>query len=190
MSKMSEFDVITNPAGFYVPLFTPESGGLNRRGLLQKLGLPWMLAQSAVAVPLTGTVAETVLATIPLPGGAMGANGLIRINTLWTMTSSANVKTPRIRLGGAAGTEFYSQTHTTVATLRHQTEIMNRNSQSSQVGFPTIAGGGGWSTSAQAITTGAIATSADTTIVISGQLANSGETITLQAYNVEVLYKE
>jgi hypothetical protein len=190
MSKMSEFDVITDPSGFYVPLFTPANGGLNRRGLMQKLGLPFSLAQSAVAASVTGTVAETVLATIAIPAGAMGANGLLRINTLWSMTSSANVKTPRVRLGGASGTEFYSQTHTTVVTLRQQTEIMNRNSQASQVGFPTIAGGGGWSTSAQSRTTGAIDTSAETSLVISGQLANSGETLTLEAYNVEVLYKE
>jgi hypothetical protein len=190
MSKMSEFPVITDPAGFFVPLFTPESGGLNRRGLMQKLGLPFSLAQSAVAVTHTGSTAEVVFANVTVPAGAMGPNGILRVNTLWTMTSSANVKTPRVRLGGVSGTEFYSQTQTTTLTLRHQTEIMNRNNQASQVAFPSIAGGGGWSSSAQARTIGSINTAVDTILVISGQLASAGETITLEAYNIEVLYKE
>jgi hypothetical protein len=117
----------------------------------------------------------------------MGANGILRVTTLWAMTSSANVKTPRVRLGGIAGTQFYAQTHTTVATLRQQTEIGNRNSLASQVAYPSIAGGGGWSTSAQAITTGTVDTAATQELVISGQLASSGETITLHAYLVELL---
>ena len=146
-----------------------------------------ILGASAVAVPLTGSTSETILATIVVPAGSMGTNGLLRVSYLWSMTSSANVKTPRLRLGGIAGTAFYQQTHTTTATLRHQTEIANRNSAASQVSYPSIAGGGGWSTSAQAVTTGTVNTAVAQDLVITGQLASAGETITLESYIVELI---
>lgn len=146
-----------------------------------------VLARSGSAVSHTGSTSETALATVSLPAGSMGPNGILRVTHLWSMTSSGNVKTPRIRLGGIAGTAFYQQTQTTTVTLRHQTEIANRNNAASQVSWPSIAGGGGWTASAQAATTGTVNTGATLDIVISGQLASSGETITLEAYLIELL---
>lgn len=188
MSKMSEFDVITNPAGFYVPLFTPESGGLNRRGLLQKLGLPWVLAQSGVAASPGAVTSEVTLATIVAPAGCMGANGLIRVQTLWSMTNSANNKVPRVKFGG---TTLLDVTLTTVAVLSDQRIVQNRNSQSSQIAKPLgNMTGGGWGTATSAVVTASVDTSADTTILITGQKSSAGETLTLESYLVEVMYKE
>ncbi len=187
MSKMSEFPVITNPVGFYVPLFTPDSGGLNRRGLLQKLGLPYVLDQGAVAASVGATTDETTLATITVPAGAMGPNGLLRVKTLWSFTNSANNKNLRWRLGGTA---FLDATQTTNASYQDRREVHNRNSQSSQVGWAANATAGGGGASTLAVTTAAINTAADTTLLITGQKASAGETLTLEAYLVEVMYKE
>src|SRR5213079_2421852 len=52
-----------------------------------------VLAQSAVAASVTGTLTETVLATIAIPAGAMGVNGAIRVTALWSYTNSADTKT-------------------------------------------------------------------------------------------------
>lgn len=148
---------------------------------------PHVLAQSAVAASVTGTTSETALATIVVPAGAMGANGAVRITTLWSHTNSANNKLLRIRFGGASGTSYLGNNLTTTATLNHVLVISNRNAANSQIGGYASATPIGSSTGA-AITSSAD-TSLDTSIVISGQLADSGETITLERYVVEVLPK-
>ena len=184
MSKMSEFDVITDPAGVYVPLFTPDNGGLNRRGLLQKLGLPWMVAQSAVAASVTATTAEETLATVTLPGGSLGANGSLLIEALWSANSDADDKTVRFKLGG---TTFQQVLVTTSVTVFNSVTIFNRNSQSSQVANQLS---GGYGASANAVVTGSIATASDQTILITGQKEQAADTLTLEAYRILALYKE
>jgi hypothetical protein len=149
--------------------------------------VPRILARSAVAAAHTGDTSETTLATVTVPAGAMGANGRIRVTTLWSVTNSANNKTLRVRFGGAAGTAFTNATITTQATHRHQTEWSNRNSASSQAGGPA-AGTGGFGSATGALVTAAQNTANAVDIVISGQLANSGETVTLESYLVELLY--
>lgn len=146
-----------------------------------------LLAASAVAVSAPANTSENILATITIPAGAMGLNGILRITTQWTMTSSGNTKTPRIRLGGIGGTVFLAQTHTTTVTSHDQRQIHNRNSAASQVCQPALSGNGGWAISAQAVTTGTVNTAAAQDLVITGQKDTAGETITLEAYSVELL---
>lgn len=143
----------------------------------------FVLAQSAVAAALTGSTAETVLATISLPAGAMGANGVLRVTSLWSYTNSANVKTLRGRLGGLAGTQFLSQAATTTVSARLQFQVQNRNAANSQVGGALNASFG---VSGQVAITSAINTAVAQDIVLTGQLASAGETITLEAYLVEL----
>lgn len=45
------------------------------------LGVPYILAASAVAAPTTGDTSENTLATVTIPAGALGANGIIRIHS-------------------------------------------------------------------------------------------------------------
>lgn len=144
-----------------------------------------LLARSAVAQSHTGDTAEFVFATITIPAGSLGVNGILRISTYWSYTNSANAKTGRIRLGGAAGTQFLSVAHTTSAAFSDTRSIANRNALNSQVGIgagTTVSGG----TSTAAPTTSSVDTSLAQDLVLSGQLANSGETITLERYVVEV----
>lgn len=143
---------------------------------------PVLLAASAVASSHTGNTNETALATISIPAGAMGTGGGLEIRTVWSYTNSANNKILRARLGGASGTQYLADTVTTTASKVDVRWIKNRGAANSQVGghlsSSPIA-----SSTLSAITS-AVDTSAATTVVISGQLANSGETITLEMYEV------
>lgn len=143
-----------------------------------------VLAQSAVAASHTGNLLETTLATITVPAGAMGANGQVEIWALFSVTNNANVKTPRIRLGGSA---FYSASLASTASAQCIVRIANRNAANSQVSFAGVVSGIGSSSSA--VATGAIDTSAAVSITITGQLAVATDTITLESYIVKVYPK-
>lgn len=141
---------------------------------------------SGAAVPVTGTTSETTLGSVVIPAGAMGANGIIRVTALFSYTSSGNNKTLRVRLGGLAGTAFHQAISTTSSF--HQTMVMirNRNSVSSQVSAPLISAIA-FNTGSAAVGTGSVNTANEQTLVITGQLANNSETITLEAFSVEIL---
>ena len=144
-----------------------------------------MLASSAVAVSHTGNTNETVLATVTIPAGLMGLNGILRFDVLWSITSSGNNKTTRVRLGGIGGTEFHSLINTTVASVRALRNIQNRGSASSQIS--EWAGGLGPGSTSSAVTTGTVNTAVAQDLVITGRLASAGETITLERYIVELI---
>jgi hypothetical protein len=167
------------------------TGASTDRAAAQNLKVPYVVAQSAATgMSVTGTGSETALATIAIPAGAMGANGRLRITAHWTYTNSVNNKTLRIRFGasgaGTGGTLYVSSTATTTAGYRYQLEIANRNAANSQVAFTGATGG--WSTSGTGSVTSTIDTTAASEVVISGVLANTGETITLESYQVEIIY--
>ena len=144
-----------------------------------------VLAASAVAASHTGDTAKTTLATVTVPGGALGANGLLRITSLWSHTNSANDKTPRVELAGA---QYYSATLTTTATSRMYRTIANRNSENAQVGGAS-SGTFNWGSTTAALTTSSVDTSVDQDLVFSGQLADGGDFIALESYIVELLYQ-
>jgi hypothetical protein len=143
-----------------------------------------VLASSAVAVSCPADTNEDVLATITVPGNSMGLNGSLRIWTLWTMTNSANNKTIRVRFSGANGAQYMVVTNTTTATYHAVTLLGNRGAANSQVGQMS---NGLIASSSGAVVTSAVDTTVDTTIVITGQKASAGETITLERYLVELI---
>lgn len=128
---------------------------------------------------VTGTVNETTLATINVP--VMGPNDFVEVYTTWAYTNSANTKTLRVRFGGASGTQYLGTTQSTSATTSDYRRIMNAGATNSQVGNYSTSGNP-YSASSGAIVTSSVDTTVATTIVISGQLANSGETMTLSNY--------
>lgn len=144
-----------------------------------------LLARSGAAASVTGTASETALATIAIPAGLMGTDGQLRVRALFTGTNSANAKTMRVRFGGISGTEYYGAAVTTTPQLQGTWFIANRGAANSQIGFVSTSTGFG--NSSDANVTSSVDTSADTTLVISAQLANSGETYTLASYSVELL---
>ena len=156
---------------------TDALGGGTGRGLQS----PGVLAQSGASTSVTGTVSKTALATITIPGGMLGANGIIRIIPLFSYTNSANNKTLSTELNGTA---VVSAVVTTTADDQFIIIYRAANSTTAQKYY---VGGTGIGPIASAIGTAAINTANDVILTISGTLANTGETITLEAYTVEIL---
>lgn len=149
----------------------------------------WLvLARSAAGASGAEDTNENALATITVPANAMGPNGFLRITTAWVYTNSANAKTLRYRFSGIAGTIFWTTAPTTTALTTHSFIIANRNAANSQTGM--MAGGSAtpWSANTGTLVTGAVDTTAETTLVLTGQKALGTETLTLVGYVVELAY--
>lgn len=149
--------------------------------------VPRILAASAVAVSCPADTTEDILATITVPAGAMGLNGILRVTANWSFTNSVNNKSMRVRFGGIGGTQYYSVTTTTTQNIGSLTIIQNRGAANSQVGWQGGTNTQTFSGFAAAPTTSAVDTAAATTIVLTGQKATAGETLTLESYLVELI---
>lgn len=153
------------------------------------------IAASAVQVSRNsvngaGDATETTAATITIPAGTVGANGIIKVTFLGTCTNSANVKTWRIRLGGLSGTAFYSLAATNQAATQVQLLIRNRNSASSQIGYSNqVAAAFGQTTASPIPAAINTANAQDIVITTAWAGATSGETMSVEAYQVEVFYQ-
>lgn len=143
-----------------------------------------ILGSSGVTSSVTGTTSETQLANITIPANSMGENGKLRVTAIWSFSGSNN-KTLRVKHSGAAGTVFGTSVQTTNASAQTQTIIGNAGVANAQRGYIVLLTP--YSGSANAIASGSADTTVDTTIYISGQLANTGETITLESYSVELI---
>jgi len=144
-----------------------------------------VLGASGTAVPHTGTLTETAIASVTIPAGAMGLHGVLKVASLWSYTNSANTKIIRIRYSGLTGTAYYGNSLTTTASLWAVCMIWNAGAANSQRGMVTAIAPQGTSTAA--LVTSAVDTAADSTVAFCATLANVGETITLQNYVVELL---
>lgn len=134
---------------------------------------------------LTGSTTETTLDTVTIPAGTLGANGVVEIIALWTLTNNANNKTPIIRFGGVSGTQYLAPVLTTTATFRSHVTIQNRNATNSQIGM-NPATGTAFGTTTLAPQTSAVDTTAAVDIVFRGLLANAADSIALESMLVRV----
>lgn len=152
----------------------------------QWVGVPRNVASSGVQSGVTGTTDETTLATITLPAGSMGANGWIRLRTLTSQTNNANSKTFKVYMGGE---EVINSTagYTSSSTTARVTQVWNRNAENSQVAGAKSANDDPGESGA-ALTTFAVDTSADVTILITGRLTDGADELNLEAYSLEVCY--
>lgn len=150
----------------------------------QDLGVGYAICKSAVASSITGTTTETTLATCTIPANAIGPNGQIEIQALWSTTNSANTKTLRIKFGSAG---YFATGVTSVATAQTITRIANRNANNSQVGGPSASFGPSGSSTSAAVTS-AIDTTSAVSLTFTAQLGNTSETITLESYVVRLTY--
>jgi hypothetical protein len=171
------------------------SGQLTLAGLstFYNTGPPSLLAQSAVASPLThtGDTTETNLAAVVVPAGYLGASGGVRVKALWyrNATTTNSVKFI-IRLGGTSGaiTGFLilSQGVASSGTVSYATESIFWNTATgAQLGD---IGTGGLGASSSAPNTGTQATTNIQYINFNVQNVTSGsDTCGLYAYTVEAL---
>lgn len=147
------------------------------------LNIPsYYLASLSAPVPLTGTQNETVLARIAVPANSMGKNGLINIESLWSAgANNANAKTARIYFGSTVGTKYLEVDLANGLSGHYRNIIQNVNNVAVQNGGPVA---GVFGAIATAIPTGAINTLLATEIVVTGQLANQADTMTLEDVHV------
>lgn len=145
----------------------------------------------AANTTLTGTppisTSETTLATMTVPGKLLGPNGFIRVIWLASFSSSASSKTFKVKYGGTTFQSIAGFTSST--TARYTTLIQNRNNVAQQVCMPIGQTGGGWGSSTSGtIMTGTVDSDSDQTLLLSGQLASSSDTMILESIVVETCY--
>ena len=136
-----------------------------------------------------GGTAEAILTSLTIPGGSMGANGMIRAQSSWSCSNSANNKIARTRLDG---TLFGQIAATTVASFSMMSGIKNRGNPAIQFQPASGSGGpatalGGSATSASTNNQTTINTAVDTTLTFRGQLAVATDFLVLEACTVEIL---
>ena len=137
----------------------------------------------SAAFVLTGTTLAATLATITIPAGLIGANGKVKFYPLWSNTNNANTKTLRVVLNGV----------TTVYTGASQNNVHNSgllilrnfNSESVQRMSSGMTAGLGSTTGSIAATT-IDTTTMPVTVAVTGQLANSTDTMTLEGLFLEI----
>lgn len=137
-----------------------------------------------VGATLTTVTTETVLSKFTLNKKLASPNMTIVVNSLWSMSSSANNKIPRVRFGGIAGTEYINPQITTSGSFQSECLIRSRNALNSQVGMaspPTSAYG---ASSVVGVTSSLDMAVNDAEIVISGQLTNNTDNLTLRGYTI------
>lgn len=151
-----------------------------------------LLASTNTSVSVTGTVDQTQLGIVTLPGGLMSANGILEISSFWTVTNSANSKILKIKIGQTSdpvtgGSSFFNRTETTITIHQHLCFLRSANSVNSQKTISsTLATGLGSTTATNFTNTYDLST--DKKIFLTGQLGNTGETIALRGWRL--MYKE
>ena len=124
----------------------------------------------ATPVVLTGTTSETTMLTVSIPASLMNKRGRASVLVVLSLTNNANAKTVKAKVGGQI---IATVTSTNQNLSAFSTWLLNLNSETSQKN------------------SSAVSFTIDTTIandfVITGQLANAGDTVTLTAVNLEVI---
>lgn len=145
------------------------------------LGAQHILGQSGAAVSHTGDTAEFTLASVAVPANP-GVNARVAIRARFSWTNSANVKTPKIKFGGTVIETLSAGANTGAVFI---TDVTNRGVANSQDATSVRVNSA--NSVNYTVTAVAVDTTAATTVDFTGQLASSGETITLESYSV-ILY--
>jgi hypothetical protein len=145
-----------------------------------------IIGQSSVAVSHTGDTASFSFAVIPIPANAMGPNGMLRVTTLWTFTGtlSKNAQVTFSNTPGGTGLVL-NQAITTGLSVHDVRDIRNANSVTAQkILSPNTAPYG---VNAPSVVALAVNTAAACYVNMAGVMTNAGESMTLEAYTVELL---
>lgn len=152
--------------------------------ILQASFVPYLIAQVGTPATAPASTSEVTLATIPVPANAIGANGCLTFDGLLTFTGSTNLKTFKIYLASTGTTPYLNQAVSSTSAIsgRLNTKVCNANATNVQIGGD--ANGTYTLLGTVALTSGAVDTTAATSLIVTGQKAVSGETMTLQQYSV------
>jgi len=168
---------------------------ITRRSIAQVLsgvvpaGVPTFI-QSNTPATITGTITETNMAAVRIPGGSMGPNGIVRLTALFSFPNSANNKVLTIRWNPAAGNittnAIGSLTATTTAAAQLQFLVRNAGATNSQMVFGGQNGITPYGNLAAANLTFSGDSTADLFLNINASSAGAGEVVTLQGYAAEI----
>lgn len=140
------------------------------------------LARSGVAATIdANSTGELPVGQFKLPGGILGANGVLRVTTIWTVTNNGNTKTARVRLGGMGGTAFtfaFSGQVSIVSVFN----IHARGAQNSQLCSSGLEG-----SAASANQSATVDFTQDQQIIITGQKNTGSDTMTLEGWSADIL---
>jgi hypothetical protein len=146
------------------------------------------LASTGVITTVTGTTAETALYTVAIPNGIMGPNSAMRIEPAWSYTNSSNSKSLRLRIGATmAGPIVYDRTRNTSSLESPLIVLINRGVQNVQVNVYAPTGSYGNNAPNFVGTNAFDFAAAGLNFYVTGQLTNTGESISLEALMVSVL---
>lgn len=131
---------------------------------------PTILYNLATPIVLTGTTAITTLLTIPIPAALMGLIGRLNMLSFFALTNNANNKTLRAGIGAntlnVAGAASMAATGFNFWLLNLNSATAQRNNSS---------------------TLFAIDTTVSMDLIITGQLANAADSITLNTLTLELI---
>ena len=155
-----------------------------------RMGRTWeVIAQSANPVNLTGAGSTTrsEMASVTIPGGAMGPNGCLRVEALWSRNSGgAGIVTPAVRHSDVNGIVILGNAGvgTSFDSYRLGVLIQNRGDESSQI----YINSNDFGSSSRSPSTTSFATASDWNLKFVGQTSDPSDTLTLERYVVEVCY--
>jgi hypothetical protein len=145
---------------------------------------------TVASATLTGTLSETLFATQTFSGGTLGVNGCLEAHVSWLYNNNANVKSARLRFGalgsGLSGTTIRTSSLSAGILNYELYKIRNTGSQSSQKMFHSPGGTYGLGLGLADAATAAIDTSAAFEIAFTGALANVGDSLTLNMWEIRL----
>ena len=131
---------------------------------------PTILYNLATPIVLTGTTAQTTLLTITIPAALMGSIGRLNLLSFFALTNNANNKTLRAGIGAntvnVAGAASLAATGFNFWLLNLNSATAQRNNSS---------------------TLFAIDTTVSMDLIITGQLANAADSMTLNTLSLELI---
>lgn len=173
-------------AGWYYCTFSTTTAGIAFLDTYTS-GVPTIPASPTPVVDgkgaFTGDTGEEFGHTITVPAGALGATGGLRIYAYFIQTNNANVKTGRIRFSGNAGTVFVTATLASAGQTGGVAQISNLGVSAQLSTVHAIQSGG----AVAGAVTGAVDTSAATTLVLSIQRATATDNIVIHPPIIEVV---
>ena len=131
---------------------------------------PTVLYNLATPIVLTGTTAPTTLLTITIPAKLMGSIGRLNLLSFFALTNNANSKTLRAKIGADS---VAVQGAASMAATGFNFWLLNLNSATAQRNNSS--------------TLFAIDTTASMDLIITGQLANAADSMTLNTLSLELI---
>lgn len=144
-----------------------------------------VIGGGGAAVSHTGSTAKVALARCRVPGGCVGPNGAFRLTALFGCTNNANSKTIYGELGGFDILSAQVINNASHFGAYHNKIMMLRGSLNAQAGVNGSDSAGVLLSSQPR--TGSVDFAQEQELVISGQLANAADTISLQFWMLEAI---